>query len=237
MISITNLTKQYKKFKAVDGISLSAKPGEITVLLGPNGAGKSTTIKSIAGLLKFDGDITIWGNQNKTVEAKKIFGYIPETPALYDLLTPWEHAQFIAKAYRLDEGWEEKIKNIFERLEIYDKKDKYVRELSKGMTQKLSIALALLTDPRAVLFDEPLVGLDPKAINEVLKILEELKLQEKSILVSTHIIDTISEIWDRAYIMNKGKIIREISRDQLGDKDLKSMFFELTEGDAEECRQ
>lgn len=237
MISITNLTKEYKKFKAVDGISLCAKPGEITVLLGPNGAGKSTTIKSIAGLLKFNGDITIWGNQNKTVEAKKIFGYIPETPALYDLLTPWEHAQFIAKAYKLDEGWEEKTKNIFERLEIYDKKDKYVRELSKGMTQKLSISLALLIDPKAVLFDEPLVGLDPKAINEVLKILEELKLQDKSILVSTHIIDTISEVWDRAYIMNKGKIICEISRDQLGDRDLKSMFFELTEGAAEECGQ
>lgn len=231
MISISNLTKKYKKFKAVDGISLMAKPGEITILLGPNGAGKSTTIKSIAGLLKFEGDITIWGNPNKTVEAKKVFGYIPETPALYDLLTPWEHAEFIARAYKLENGWDEKIKTIFERLEIYDKKDKFVRELSKGMTQKLSIALALLIDPKAILFDEPLVGLDPKAINEVLKIFEELKADGKSVLVSTHIIDTINEIWDRAYIMNKGKIVCDISREQLGDRDLKEMFFELTEED------
>ncbi len=237
MITINNLTKTYKNFKAVDSISLTAKLGEVTVLLGPNGAGKSTTIKSIAGLLKFEGDITICDFPNKTVEAKKVFGYIPETPALYDFLTPWEHAQFIAKAYKLDDTWEQKIKTIFERLEIYDKKDKYVRELSKGMTQKLSIAIALLIDPRAVLFDEPLVGLDPKAINEVLKIFEELKSEGKSILVSTHIIDTINEVWDRAYIMNKGKIIRDISRDELEGRDLKTIFFELTEGETEECGQ
>jgi len=236
MISVNKLTKQYKKFKAVDGIDLCAKPGEVTILLGPNGAGKSTTIKSIAGLLKFEGEITIWEQPNKTVAAKKLFGYIPETPALYDLLTPWEHAEFIAKAYKLEDGWEEKIKAIFERLEIYDKKDKYVRELSKGMTQKLSIALALLTQPKAVLFDEPLVGLDPKAINEMLKILEELKADGKSVLVSTHIIDTIDDIWDRAYIMDKGKIICDITREQLGGRDLKAMFFELTEG-AKECKQ
>jgi ABC-2 type transport system ATP-binding protein len=231
MISVNNLSKQYKKFKAVDGIDLYAKPGEITILLGPNGAGKSTTIKSIAGLLKFEGEITIWEQPNKTVAAKKLFGYIPETPALYDLLTPWEHVEFIAKAYKLDDGWEDRIKAIFERLDIYDKKDKYVRELSKGMTQKLSISLALLTDPKAVLFDEPLVGLDPKAINEVLKILEELKQAGKSVLVSTHIIDTINEVWDRAYIMDKGKIICNITKAELGDRDLKAMFFELTEGD------
>jgi len=230
MILVNHLTKLYKKFMAVDGINLQANPGEITILLGPNGAGKSTTIKSIAGLLKFEGEITICDHLNKTVEAKKLFGYIPETPALYDLLTPWEHAEFIAKAYRLEEGWKEKIKAIFERLEIYDKKDKYVRELSKGMTQKLSIALALMTAPKAVLFDEPLVGLDPKAINEMTKILEELKADGKSVLVSTHIIDTINDIWDRAYIMDKGKIICDITREQLGGRDLKTMFFELTEG-------
>jgi ABC-2 type transport system ATP-binding protein len=230
MILVKNLTKEYKKIKAVDNISLTAKPGEVTILLGPNGAGKSTTIKSIAGLLKFEGEITICEFPNKTIDAKKIFGYIPETPALYELLTPWEHAEFIAKAYKLNSDWKDKIKVIFERLEIYDKKDKYVRELSKGMTQKLSIALALLTDPKAVLFDEPLVGLDPKAINEVLSIFEELKASGKSVFVSTHIIDTINDVWDRAYIMNKGKIICEVTKDQLEGGDLKKMFFELTEG-------
>lgn len=236
MIAINNLTKKYKKFVAVDDISLAAKPGEITILLGPNGAGKSTTIKSIAGLLKFNGDISVCGYQNKSVEAKKVFGYIPETPALYDLLTPWEHAEFISRAYKLDDGWKDRIKSIFERLEIYDKKDKHVRELSKGMTQKLSIALALMINPEAIMFDEPLVGLDPKAINEVLAILKELKAQGKSILVSTHIIDTIDEVWDRAYIMNEGKIICNITREQLRDRDLKTMFFELTEGGSS-CKQ
>ncbi len=235
MIEVKNLTKTYKKFKAVDDINIYANEGEITILLGPNGAGKSTTIKSIAGLLKFEGQITICGQLNKTVEAKKIFGYIPETPALYDLLTPWEHAEFIAKAYKLEDNWKDKIKAIFERLEIYDKKDKYVRELSKGMTQKLSVALALMTDPKAILFDEPLVGLDPKAINEVLKIFKELKGEGKSVFISTHIIDTVNDIWDKVYIMNKGKIICDMSREEFGDRDLKAMFFELTEGE-EECK-
>ncbi len=230
MIKINNLSKSYKKFLAVDDISLTAEPGRVTVLLGPNGAGKSTTIKSIAGLLKFEGEITVCQHNNKTVSAKQIFGYIPETPALYDFLTPWEHVQFIAKAYKLPEGWELRVKEIFERLEIYDKKDKYVRELSKGMTQKLSISLALMIEPEAVLFDEPLVGLDPKAINEVLKIFQELKAEGRSVLVSTHIIDTINDIWDHAYIMDKGKIICDITREQLAGRDLKTMFFELTEG-------
>jgi ABC-2 type transport system ATP-binding protein len=138
-------------------------------------------------LLKFDGEITIWDHPNKSIEAKKIFGYIPETPALYDILTPWEHAEFIAKAYKLDAGWEDRAKNIFERLEIYDKKDKFTRELSKGMTQKLSIALALLIDPKSVLFDEPLVGLDPKAINEVLKIFGEPVLRHLWRIVFMHL--------------------------------------------------
>lgn len=231
MIEIMKLTKKYKNFKAVDNISFTVKPGEITILLGPNGAGKSTTIKSIAGLLKYDGEITICGFPNKSSAAKRIFGYIPETPALYDLLTVREHTEFIARAYNLENGWSEKADKLLERLELSDKKDKLSRELSKGMMQKVSIVTALMTGPSAVLFDEPLVGLDPKAINEMLEILKELKQQGSSVLVSTHIIDTIDEIWDRAYIMNKGLIVCETTRESLKGKNLKDLFFELTEGE------
>jgi ABC-type multidrug transport system, ATPase component len=230
MIEIKNLTKMYKSFKAVDNISFSVRPGEITVLLGPNGAGKSTTIKSIAGLLKYDGEITICGFPNKSSKAKQIFGYIPETPALYDLLTVGEHMEFIARAYNLGDGWKEKADKLLERLELSDKKDKLSRELSKGMMQKVSIVTALMIEPNAVLFDEPLVGLDPKAINEMLEIFKDLKTSGSSALVSTHIIDTINDIWDRAYIMNKGHIVCETIRQDLKEKDLKDLFFELTEG-------
>lgn len=230
MIEVKNLTKIFKDVRAVDSLNLTARAGEVTVLLGPNGAGKSTTIKCISGLLKYQGQISICGYDNKSAQAKRLFGYIPETPALYDLLTPWEHAQFIARAYRLPEGWEERTRKIFERLEIYDKKDKLARELSKGMTQKVSIAAALMIEPKAVIFDEPLVGLDPKAIDEVLCMFGELKAAGASVLVSTHIIDTIDEVWDRACILNNGNILSEVTRETLIGQSLKELFFSLTEG-------
>lgn len=231
MIQITGLTKVYKDVVACNNVNLTAHPGEITVLLGPNGAGKSTTIKSIAGLLQFDGSIKICGHNNKSSEAKRCFGYIPETPSLYDLLTPWEHMEFIARAYSLEEGWREHAEALMKRLEIYDKKDKLTRELSKGMTQKVSIAAALIINPAALVVDEPLVGLDPKAIDEVLMIFDELKNKGASVLVSTHIIDTIDGVWDRAYILNKGAIISETTRESIGGKPLKELFFSLTGGE------
>lgn len=230
MISIDNLVKKYGKLAAVDNISLNIHPGEITILLGPNGAGKSTTIKCIAGLLKHEGSILINGDRNKSIEAKRILGYVPEIPALYDLLTIWEHAEFVARAYRLEDGWQVRVENFLKRFEIWDKKDKLVRELSKGMMQKVSITLALMIEPEAVLFDEPLIGLDPKAINEMLDEIQELKNLNKAILISTHIIDTVKDIWDRAYIMNEGKIIYETRRSSQDKKELKEIFFEMTEG-------
>lgn len=230
MIEVRGITKIYRDVVACNNVSLVAHPGEITVLLGPNGAGKSTTIKSIAGLLQFQGEIDICGFGNKTGDAKRRLGYIPETPALYELLTPWEHMEFIARAYSLQEGWRERAEALMKRLEIYEKKDKLTRELSKGMTQKVSIAIAMLIEPAAVVVDEPLVGLDPKAIDEVLSMFRELKERGASVLVSTHIIDTIDEVWDRAYIMNRGAIVCETTREQAGQP-LKELFFSLTGGE------
>ena len=107
MINVSHLTKKYGKFKANDNLSFTVKDGEIAVLAGPNGAGKSTAIKCIAGLLRFDGEIEICGHNNKSMEAKQILGYIPEIPAPFELLTVWEHMEFIARAYKL-ENWQDK---------------------------------------------------------------------------------------------------------------------------------
>lgn len=234
MINIKNLVKKYDKVIAADKVSFNVYPGEVTILLGPNGAGKSTTIKSIAGLLNYEGEITICGNPNRSIEARRVFGYVPEMPSLFDLMTVWEHAEFIAKAYRLEEGWQAEAEGLLKRLEILDKKDSLSRELSKGMLQKVSIVLALMIRPKAVLFDEPLVGLDPKAINEMITIFGELREKDVSILISTHIIDTIDEVWDRTYIMNKGSIIYETKKADLNGKDLKTLFFELTDPEVSE---
>ena len=229
MIEVINLTKQYDGFKAVDDLNFEVKPGKITVLLGPNGAGKSTTIKSIANLLNFEGKIKICGYENDTIEAKKCFGYVPETPILYDLLTIDEHIDFIRNAYRI-KNYQETAQKYLELFKITEKRKSIAKELSKGMTQKLSMLLALLIQPKALLVDEPMVGLDPGSIEDVLNIFKQLKKEGCAILISTHIIDIVDDIYDEAYIMNKGKIIKHVLKDELEKETLKEYFFELTDG-------
>ena len=226
MIEVKNLVKDYGSVVAVDDISFTAENGKISILLGPNGAGKSTTIKSIAGLLNHDGDILIDGNENTSLEAKKSFGYIPEVPIFYDNLTIEEHIHFIGKAYRIP-NYMEYADELLEKFNLTEKKKTMAKQLSKGMTQKLSLALGLLTKPTSIMIDEPMIGLDPQAIEEVLEILKDLRNQGVSILISTHIIDVINDIWDEAFIMNKGKIIKIVKREELEENEsLKDIFFE-----------
>lgn len=230
MLSIRNLTKEYDNVLAVDNMSFDVNDGEIAVLLGPNGAGKSTTIKCITGLLRYKGDIEVCGYRNKTIKAKKIFSYIPETPALYDMLTVYEHLEYIAHAYSVND-YKEKAEILLERFDLSDKRDKLGKELSKGMQQKVSICCGLIISPKVILFDEPMIGLDPKAIKELKKVFLELKEEGCSVIISTHIIDSIDEIWDRALIVNKGVIVLARTRSELQERNesLEEIFFEVTE--------
>ncbi|MCX7773992.1 MAG: ABC transporter ATP-binding protein [Clostridia bacterium] len=230
MLKVTNLSKKYEKVHAVKKVSFEVNAGEIAVLLGPNGAGKSTTIKSIAGLLRFEGKIAINGKENKSVEAKRVFGYIPEAPALYDSLSVWEHLEFIARAYGLKD-WEDTANALLTRFDMDDKKTKVGKELSKGMQQKVSICCALLINPKMVMFDEPMIGLDPKAIKELKDLFVELKNSGCAILISTHIIDSVDEMWDKVLIMNKGEIVFNRTRSDMmaSGESLEQIFFEVTE--------
>ena len=234
MLSVNNVTKKYGKVIANENISLQIADGQIAVLLGPNGAGKSTIIKSIIGFLKYQGSVTVDGLLNKSIGAKRIMGYIPEIPSLYPNLTVDEHMEFVARAYKLD-NYKEYKEELLRRFELDDKKKKFGDELSKGMQQKLSICCGLLPKPKLILFDEPMIGLDPHAIKELKSMLLELKQQGASILVSTHMIDSIEELWDTTYIMMKGRVAAVVERDQIaqGDKSLEDIFFEITEGGAE----
>lgn len=235
MLAVEGLVKKYGKQNAVNNISFSLQGGEVVGLLGPNGAGKSTTMKCIVGLLrKTDGKIEIGGHDHLSVAAKKLFSYIPETPHVYDLLTVWEHLQFIAQAYHVSD-WKEKAEQWIEIYELSDKRDKLGRDLSKGMRQKVSICCALLPDPELLFFDEPMIGLDPKAIKNTKRIFNELKQRGKTILVSTHLIDSVETIADRIMIMKNGNIIGndtlanlKASFDQVGDSSLEDLFLELT---------
>ena len=237
MIDVLDMTKKYGRLKANDNITMSVGGGELAVLLGPNGAGKSTLIKSVCGLLRFDGSITIGGDENHTTEAKRLLGYVPEFPVLYPMLTVAEHLEFIARAYRLD-GWEGKAEELLQRFELDDKKMKLGKELSKGMQQKVSVCCALLPQPKAVIMDEPLVGLDPHGIRELKAAISELRESGCALLVSTHMIESMEENWDVTYIMVKGRIGRVCRRADLdADQSLEDVYFAITEGKSKEEAQ
>ncbi|MDL2310719.1 ABC transporter ATP-binding protein [Peptostreptococcaceae bacterium OttesenSCG-928-C18] len=229
MISLKNVTKKYGKFKAVDNVSLEALPGKITVLLGPNGAGKSTIIKSIVNLLEFEGRIDICGHKNDTLEAKKNFGYIPEVPVLFDLLTIDEHIDFIGNAYKI-ENYREISNRYIELFNLEKKRKSLAKELSKGMKQKLSMVLSLIIQPKALLVDEPMIGLDPASIEDTFEILRNLRDDGCAIFMSTHIIDMLHD-WDEAYILQKGRIVHYVDRDNMGENTLKDVFFAYTDGE------
>ncbi len=231
MLTVSHLTKKYGKLAACNDLCFSLDPGSVTVLLGPNGAGKSTLMKAAIGFLRYEGDITVGGHPNKSTEARKIMGYIPELPSLYPNLTVSEHMEFLARAYRLKDykAWAEEL---FDRFELSDKKKKFGDELSKGMQQKLNLCLGLLPRPSLLLLDEPMIGLDPHAIKELKLILEEMRAAGCTLLISTHIIDSVDMLWDRTLIMQNGCIRANVTRDFLEEsgKTLEELFFEVTEG-------
>jgi ABC-2 type transport system ATP-binding protein len=236
VLQVRNVSKSYGQLNAVSDVSLSVRGGEIVGLLGPNGAGKSTLIKCIAGLLRLSsGTIEIGGFVLGNPDARGKVGYIPEVPALYDLLTPWEHLQFIALAYRL-ENWETEAETLLDQFGLADKANAFSGELSKGMRQKVLIACALLHRPALYLFDEPTVGLDPQAQRELTRQLLRLREDGAAVLVSTHILAQIEPIADRAVIMSRGQTIAGGTLDELRerlnlpqDAPLEDVFLQATE--------
>lgn len=231
MLEIMNLTKKYGKTLAVEDVSFTIPDGNVGILLGPNGAGKSTIIKSVAGLLKFQGTVLIQQIPSREIDAKKIFAYVPEMPAMFEALTVREHLEYICKAYDVKDE-DDYMENLLDRFELTDKQDKLGNELSKGMMQKVSICCALMIKPKVILLDEPMVGLDPKAIKELKETISELKRENITVLISTHMLDMVKDLWDIMFIMNKGKIVGEYEKKDTNDKDIDDIFFELTGGEA-----
>ena len=234
MLKAEHVTKKYRKTIAVNDVSFTLEPGSVTVLLGPNGAGKSTLFKSIIGFLKYTGEITLDGILNKTPEARARMGYIPDMPALYPNLTVKEHMEFLARAYRLKD-YKDRADQLLEDFELTDKSKKFGDELSKGMQQKLNLCLGLLPDPEVVIMDEPMIGLDPHAIRKLKEIIEQERSAGKTVIVSTHIIDSVDMLWDRVLIMKEGVLRADMTKDELDQtgKTLEQLFFEITEGGGE----
>ena len=238
MLDVSHVTKKYGKLLACNDVNFHLDPGSVTVLLGPNGAGKSTIMKSIIGFLKYEGKITVDGFTNKSTDARRVLGYIPEMPALYPNLTVAEHLEFLARAYRMSD-YKDKANSLLERFELTDKRKKFGDELSKGMQQKLNLCLGLLPDPKVLLLDEPMIGLDPHAIKQLKDMIEEMRRDGKTLLVRTHIIDSVDMLWDRALIMQDGQIKANLTRQELEQdgRTLEEVFFAVTEGVKQEDMQ
>ena len=230
MLEVMHVTKKYGKTVACRDLCFTLDPGSVTVLLGPNGAGKSTIMKSVIGFLRYEGEIFVAGYPNKSVEARRVMGYVPELPSLYPNLTVYEHMEFLARAYKMTD-YKDRIEALLARFELDDKKKKFGDELSKGMQQKLNLCLGLLPDPEMLLMDEPMIGLDPHAIKELKNLIEEMRRQGKTMLISTHIIDSVDMLWDRALIMQDGTIRANVTKRELdaSGRTLEELFFEVTE--------
>ncbi len=211
MIKVENLVKRYGKFTAVDELSFSIGKGEIFGFVGSNGAGKSTTMKVAAGLLKADrGTIYVNGYDvsKHRQEAKKCIGYMPDFFGVYDDLKVTEYMNFYCGVHRVPVADRPKIiDSLIELVNLSDRKEFYVDDLSRGMKQRLCLARSLIHNPDLLILDEPASGLDPRARVEFREIMKELKDMGKTVLISSHILHELSEICTSIGIINEGKMV------------------------------
>jgi len=213
MIKLINLTKDFKTTLAVNRLNLEVAAGEIYGFIGPNGAGKTTTIRMMGGIIEpTDGKILIGGIDvsRNPVGAKKIIGFVPDRPFLYEKLTGMEFLKFIADLYRVDlRVFSRRAPELLERFALWQWKDEIVEAYSHGMKQRLIIAAALLHDPRVMVIDEPMVGLDPEAVRMVRDILKGLARQNVTIFVSTHTLSLAEDLCDRIGVIHKGTLLAQ----------------------------
>ncbi len=211
VLTVSNLTKFYGDFKALDSVSFAVEKGWIYGYLGPNGAGKTTTIRTILGLLKPDqGEVQISGvNPNKDpVEALQSLGYAPELPNLQNFFTGEQLLDFVGKMFGLaTQVRKERIKQLLDLIGLKAWGDKKIGNYSKGMVQKLSIALALINDPVILIMDEPTIGMDPEATAHFRNLFVTLSKQGKTIFVSSHLLDEVQRICTHVGMINKGRMI------------------------------
>lgn len=211
VVEIKNLTKLYGNNKALNDISFNVKKGEIMGFLGPNGAGKSTTMNIICGCISgSSGSASVCGfnvlENPKAVKSK--IGYLPENPPLYFDMTVEEYLEFVYELKKIKFDKKAHLKEIMERVQIYDKKDRMIKNLSKGYKQRVGLAQALIGDPEVLILDEPTVGLDPKQIIEIRNVIKEIG-KERTIILSTHILQEVEAVCDSVTIISHGKIVAQ----------------------------
>jgi ABC-2 type transport system ATP-binding protein len=241
VIQVEHFTKSYDNTLAVDDLSFDVGAGCVLGLVGPNGAGKTTTIRTLSGILKpTEGTLAIAGYDivKESVNAKRNFALIPDEPNLFEALTVWEHLQFIAATYRIAE-YEAVAERLLHQFELTEKRYTLAKELSRGMRQKVAICCAYLYDPKVILFDEPMTGLDPRGIRTIKASIKERCERGSTVMISSHLLGMIEDLCSHLLIMHKGKkqyfgtveSARTEFAQQVGDQSLESIFFKVTEGE------
>ncbi len=239
MIEVEGLTKLYGSFVAVEDLSFSVRPGEVTGLVGPNGAGKTTTLRCLAGIIPpSKGLVRICGHDlaANPLAAKKELAFLTDEPRLFEYLTVEQHLAFTARIYQVA-NHESIARPLLEELEIADKADKLPGELSRGMKQKLALACGLLHSPKVIFFDEPLTGLDPLGIRRMKNSIVQRARQGAAIIISSHLLQLLEEICSNVLILKNGRkildgTIGETRRrfSEMGDASLEEVFLHATGG-------
>lgn len=233
-ITFDHVSKQFrnsfsrKNIEAVNDLSLTIETGEIFGIIGPNGAGKSTLLKMLMGFIRPSaGVINVLGHSPTDPEIKRGIGYLPENPYYYDHLSAEELMWFSARAsgMRRDEI-APRIDQLLKALSLEHARNRKLRGYSKGMTQRTGICFALMHDPKLIILDEPMSGLDPIGRKEVVDLVLQLKAQGKTILFCSHILNDVERLCDRMAIMNKGRLLRVMNSSELNEKALEPIFFE-----------
>ncbi len=236
MLVIKNLSKKYKNSGrySIENLNLVVKSGEIFGFLGKNGAGKSTAIKCLTGIIPFEkGQILICGHDIKTnpIAAKKNIGYVPDDHAVYDNLTGREYVTFMGNVYEVEKAVLEKRINLFAHLfSMANYLDKQIKSYSHGMKQKICIIAALIHNPPLWVLDEPLMGLDPQSIDEIKAYMLEHKKHGNTVLFSSHNIDMVEKLCDRAAILHNGRLLEIVDVKKLvkAGVSLEKYFLKLT---------
>ena len=239
MLEIKNVSKSYdNKINVVDNLNLDIKEGEIFGFLGPNGAGKTTTIKMMTGINGIDkGDILINGVSisDSPLEAKKRFGYVPDSPDIFLRLKGIEYLNFMCDIYDVDiETRKERIKDLAKRFSLEDALGDKIQSYSHGMRQKIVVMGALMHNPDVWILDEPLTGLDPKSAYELKHMMREHADNGKTVFFSTHVLEVAEKVCDRVGIINKGKLLfvgtlNEMKKHFKENQSLENMFLEMTD--------
>jgi ABC-2 type transport system ATP-binding protein len=242
VVSFENVRKTYGKVRAVDGLTMELRAGETVAFLGPNGAGKTTTLRMVTGLLRPDaGAISVFGIDAlaDAIAAKRLMAWVSDEPMIYDKLTPLEYLEFVARLWAVEPSAAQSRAHILiEWLDLEAHANERCESLSKGMRQKVTLAGALVHEPRLIILDEPLTGLDAGSARQVKHVLRERVTAGGTVIMTTHILEVAERMADRIGVIAAGRLIAEGTLDELNSRagkrgtSLEETFLALVAGEA-----